>query len=122
MGEKVKILLLNPPMNYGAYNEAGRIYLDKSYPPLGLAYIAAVLEKQKYTVKFLDLADTPLENVEKIIKTEKPQIVGISCNLTDYRWGSFKLAQIIKEIDPEIKVIMGGSHATHMYEQILANF
>jgi anaerobic magnesium-protoporphyrin IX monomethyl ester cyclase len=118
----VKILLLNPPMNYGAYNEAGRIYLDQSYPPLGLAYVAAVLEKQKYNVKVFDFVDTPFENVEKIIRTEKPQIVGISCNLTDYRWASFELARIIKEIDPEIKVIMGGSHATHMYEQILANF
>ena len=33
----MKVLLLNPPMYYGAYNQAGRVYLDKSYPPLGLA-------------------------------------------------------------------------------------
>ena len=118
----MKILLLSPPMHYGAYNEAGRLYLDKSYPPLGLGYIAAVLEKEGYDVKVIDLVDTPFEDVEKIVKNEKPQIVGISCNLTDYRWGSFKLAQIVKRIDPNIKVIMGGSHATHMYQQILPNF
>ena len=118
----MKILLLNPPMYYGAYNEAGRIYLDKSYPPLGLAYIAAVLEKEGYDVNLLDLVDTPFADVEKIVKIEKPQIVGISCNLTDFRWGSFRLAQIVKRINPNIKVVMGGSHATYMYQQILANF
>lgn len=109
-------------MHYGAYNEAGRLYLDKSYPPLGLGYIAAVLEKEGYNVKVFDLVDVPFDDAERIIENEKPQIVGISCNLTDYRWGSFKLAQIVKRIDPNIKLIMGGSHATHMYQQILANF
>jgi hypothetical protein len=44
----MKVLLLNPPMNYGAYNQAGRVYLDKSYPPLGIAYIAATLKKEGY--------------------------------------------------------------------------
>lgn len=120
--EKVKILLLNPPMNYGAYNEGGRLYLDKSYPPLGIAYLGAVLERENYDVKILDLVDTSFEDVRKILLREKPDILGVSCNLTDYRWGSVKVAQIAKQVDPNVKVVMGGSHATHMYEQILANF
>ena len=109
-------------MYYGAYNEKGRLYLDKSYPPLGLGYIAAVLKKENYSVKLLDLVDTPFRDIERIIKNEKPQILGVSCNLTDYRWGSFKLVQIVKRVDPKIKVVMGGSHATYMYKQILTNF
>ena len=118
----MKILLLNPPMLYGAYNESGRLYLDKSYPPLGLGYIAAILEKQGYNIKAIDLIDSKFEESEEILRKEKPQIVGISCNLTDYRWSSFKLAQIAKKIDPNVIVVMGGSHATHMYEQIMNNF
>ncbi len=118
----MKVLLLNPPMYYGAYNQAGRVYLDKSYPPLGLGYIAATLKKEGYNPKVFDLIDIPFDEAEKLIEKEKPDIVGISCNLTDYRWGAFKLAQIAKRINSNTKVIMGGSHATHLYEQVLTNF
>ena len=118
----MKVLLLNPPMNYGAYNQAGRVYLDKSYPPLGLAYLAAVLKQEGYNVEVFDLVDVSFADAKKIIEREKPEIIGISCNLTDYRWGAFKLAQIAKQIKPDAKVIMGGSHATHLYEQILDKF
>ncbi len=118
----MKILLLNPPLNFGVYNQAGRIYFDRSYPPLGLAYIASVLEKEGFDVKLFDFMDTSLEDIEMIIENEKPQIVGISCNLTDYRWGSFKVAQLVKHINPKIKVVMGGCHATNMYKQIIENF
>jgi radical SAM superfamily enzyme YgiQ (UPF0313 family) len=122
IGENVKILLLNPPMHYGAYNEAGRIYVDKSYPPLGLGYLAAVLEKEGYDVKLIDMIDTSFKDAERIIRGEKPQVVGISCNLTDFRWGAFELAKIAKRVDSNMVVVLGGSHATHLYKQILENF
>ncbi len=93
-----------------------------NYQPLGLGYLAAVLEKEGIAVKMLDLVNTPFENVEGMIKKEKPDIVGISCNLTNLRWGSFRLAQIVKRVDPNIKVVMGGVHATAMYQQVLTNF
>ena len=109
-------------MNYGVYNQAGRIYVDKSYPPLSIGYLAAVLEKEGYDVEALDLVDTSLEDAERILRNKEPQIVGVSCNLTDYRWGSFILAKIAKRIDPNVVVVVGGSHATHMYEQVLTNF
>ena len=118
----MKVLLLNPPMYYGAYNQAGKVYLDKSYPPLGLAYMGALLKKEGFTVQVLDLVDTPFQEAKKIIEDQTPDIVGISCNLTDYRWGSFKLAQITKQINRNITVVMGGSHATHLYKQVLTNF
>ena len=111
----MKVLLLNPPLNYGAYNQAGRLYVDKSYPPLGLGYVAAALEKDGFNVKLIDMSDTSFEDAEKTLKKEKPNVVGISCNLTDFRWGAFKLAQIVKRVDSNTVVIMGGSHATHMY-------
>ena len=109
-------------MNYGAYNEAGRQYLDKSYPPLGLGYLAAILTKYGYAVEVFDFVDTSFVEIEEFLRKKKLQIVGISCNLTDYRWGAFKLAQIVKRIDPRCTVVMGGSHATYLYEQILSNF
>src|SRR4030066_1727794 len=107
IGGKVKILLLTPPMHYGAYNEAGRLYVDKSYPPLGLGYITAVLEKEGYNVKLIDMIDTSFKDAQEIIRKEKPQVVGISCNLTDFRWGAFKLAKIAKHVNSNIVVVLG---------------
>lgn len=118
----MKILLLSPPMHYGVYNQAGRIYVDKSYPPLGLAYLASILEKEGFDVEALDLIDTSFRDAARILKDKKPSIVGISCNLTDFRRGSFKLAQIAKSVDPKVITVMGGSHATHLFEQILKKF
>ena len=118
----VKILLLNPPMNYGAYNQAGRLYVDKSYPPLGLGYIAAVLERAGFKVKLIDMIDASFEDAETTLRMEKPDVIGISCNLTDFRWGALKLSQIAKHVDSNIVVILGGSHATYLYKQILENF
>ena len=96
--------------------------LTNHYPPLGLAYIGALLKKEGYDVQVHDLVDTPFEEAKKLIEKQNPNIVGISCNLTDYRWGAFKLAQIVNQISPNIKVVMGGSHATHLYDQIFKNF
>ena len=66
----MKVLLLNPPMYYGAYNQAGKVYLDKSYPPLGLAYMGALLKKEGFTVQVLDLVDTPFQEAKKIIEDQ----------------------------------------------------
>jgi anaerobic magnesium-protoporphyrin IX monomethyl ester cyclase len=118
----MKVLLLNPPMNYGAYNQAGRVYLDKSYPPLGLAYIAAILKKNGFNVKLFDLIDVEFDEAKKLIEKEKPDVIGISCNLTDYRWGSFRIAELAKQTSRNVTVVLGGSHVTHLYEQVLTNF
>src|SRR3972149_7563295 len=109
-------------MRYGVYNEAGRLYVDKSYPPLGLGYLAAVLEKAGYEVRLFDLFDVTFEEAERMIKEEKADVVGISCNLTDFRWSSIRLAQIAKRVNPNVVVVMGGSHVTNLYRQILENF
>ena len=118
----MKVLLLNPSMRYGVYNEAGRLYVDKSYPPLGLGYLAAVLEKAGYEVRLFDLFDATFEEAERMIKEEKADVVGISCNLTDFRWSSIRLAQIAKRVNPNVVVVMGGSHVTNLYRQIIENF
>ncbi len=48
----IKILLINPPHSYPI-----------KAPPLGLAYIAAILEKKELDVRIIDLA---VENKGKI--------------------------------------------------------
>ncbi len=93
--------------------------------PLGLATLGAVLEDKGHKVKVFDLSDIVWEEAQhkarEIIKSGKPDLIGISSMCTN-RISSFKLIKLAKEINPKIKIIMGGPHSTLMYEQLLNNF
>lgn len=91
----------------------------KPEAPLGLMYIQAVLDKEGYESKIVDLYDSYNE-IRHIITSYNPDVVGISC-FTFFRKSSFELAKIAKEISPRIKVVMGGPHATFLWGQILRN-
>lgn len=107
----MKILLLSPPMKYRFVTN----------PPLGIAYLQSILEKNNYEVKSIDMFNYSFKKCEKEIRKYDPDIVGISC-FTNERANSFKLAEICKNINPDIKVIMGGPHATFLSDQIISNF
>jgi len=85
--------------------------LDVSYPPLGILSLAAILEKNNISVKVIDVGaeKQSLANTIKIIKKEKPIIVGISA-MTPLLQGSVTLAKKIKQINKEIKICLGGPH------------
>jgi len=90
-------------------------------PPLGLAWIAAVLEREGIEVKVIDAPTIGLSEQEfmKIIDTWSPDIVGIS-SLTPTIYLAYRTAKITKDVDSNIKVIIGGPHATFMWSDILA--
>ena len=54
--------------------------------PLGLAYIAAALEKNSYPVDIYDnyLLERPIEEVKSEIGKRQPKIVGITCSSLTY--------------------------------------
>jgi len=115
----METLLLNPPL-FDA-TEYGKPPLLSAGAPLGLAYIGAFAKKEGYNVRVNDLYFWPWDKVRRYLRTEKPKIVGITC-LTEGRWNAFKLAKLAKEANDSIKVVMGGHHATYMYEQILRHY
>ncbi len=87
--------------------------------PLGLAYIASVLEKKGFEVEIIDLnAQTELSNqFEDILKVLKPKIVGISC-LTPFYSTVLSLAHRAKDATGA-KIVVGGAHATALPEEML---
>ncbi|MFA5142611.1 MAG: radical SAM protein [Candidatus Omnitrophota bacterium] len=95
---------------------------NKQYwPPLGLAYIAAVLERNGHKVTIID-RDALLhrqsmsfertdEETLGTIKRVRADIVGFSAttpNIADV----FALSTKIKKISREIKIVLGGPHST----------
>jgi len=94
---------------------------DPSDPPLGIAYIGAVLLKEGFNVTLIDAyADNLNEDqVLSILKKNDVQFVGISCNYAPLHNPTLKLAKKIKEHFKNIFIAVGGNHATALSEYII---
>lgn len=118
----MKTLLINPPQAFfpGSDPPAANI-------PLGLLYIAAVLDKAGYNVEILDALMTdlpfrkkgditevgmPYEKIREEIQRRKPDIVGIANPFTSQVEHAVRVADIVKEIDSSILTVVGGPHVT----------
>jgi anaerobic magnesium-protoporphyrin IX monomethyl ester cyclase len=125
----MKVLLVNPPQTFypGSDAPAGNL-------PLGLLYIAAVLEKSGSSVEVLDafmtevsirkIGDTaeigmPYERIAEKIKNVKPDIVGIANPFTCQVQHAIKVAKIVKEMDPDVLTVVGGPHVSAVPEEFL---
>jgi len=114
----MNILLINPPAeNEIIGNNPSIIEEERGYnPPLGLLYIAAYLEK--HTQHKVEILDTQVEEIaynrlKDIIAKKNPDLVGITA-MTFTLLDVIKTAQIVKSIDRDIKVVLGGPHI-HIY-------
>jgi anaerobic magnesium-protoporphyrin IX monomethyl ester cyclase len=89
-------------------------------PPLGLAYVAAALEKADFQVEIFDNYNLkkPNEQVKLEIKRFEPEIVGITCGSVTYR-RCIETAKAVKEVLPSCKVVVGGWHPSYMPESLL---
>lgn len=125
----MKILLIQSPFT------VLRTETKKCHPPLGLAYLAAVL-KENHEVLILDaLAEgyereevidkkylrygLPFEEIKKKIAGFRPDVVGISCLFSAQSDNVHKMCGIIKEIDKRIVTILGGAHPSALPEEVL---
>lgn len=89
-------------------------------PPLGLAWIAAVLERAGHKVRIID---SPTEGIKLTtfineVKSWSPDVVGLTA-LTPTVYKAYDTVKAIKEYDKDIPVVMGGPHVTFMYDEAL---
>ncbi len=118
----MKLLLINPPQTFypGSEPPAGNL-------PIGLMYIAAVLQKADYRVEILDafMADStfqkngdtisvgmPFERIKQEILERKPDIVGIAGPFTCQIENALKISNLTKEANPSILTVVGGPHVS----------
>lgn len=118
----MKVLLIFPPISlkerYGRQIEG----LGGVLPPLGLAYIAAVLEEQKYDVEILDAPALSLraEQLPREVSARNPDLVGISA-ITPFFSRTLEAVEAIRNACPDTTTVLGGPHASLFPEQTLAN-
>ncbi len=113
----MKVLMINPPYSSSKYKFIGLVA-----PPLGIAYIAAMLERNGVEVKILDspALEYGHEAVKKEIRAYSPDIVAIT-SVTPTIGSALKTAQISKEACPNAITVLGGYHPTFTYQEVLKN-
>ena len=124
-----KILLMTP--RYTLYKNDIR----RAVTPMGLASIAAFLEKEGYEVKIIDVAIEGYHNlkehgefvtyglsdeeIKKNIKEFNPDVVGVSCIFSTQYENAKAILKLTKELNKNIITLIGGSHPTYDIENVI---
>jgi len=114
----LKILLISPP---NRIKPSLGEYHSYAIPPLGLLYIAAVLESKGFSSKVLDMRFNGMDQkkLDEMLDHMKPDLVGITSMTSNFPAAEY-IAKFVKLRCPESLVVMGGVHATFMHREILA--
>lgn len=146
MKKKIKILLIQPPVlrkpkkweENPLVNEFWKTVnmVDVQYgdidtePNHGLLSIGAILKKNGYNIKLCDFHSLfmyyikkknkyiSLKQIEKMLLHEKFTHVCISCLTPNSHW-AYSIVKILKKINPNCYIILGGIHATFNARDIL---
>lgn len=114
MGTTARVALVNPPALQGVFHH-------HPYLPMGLAYLAAVLEEKGNQVTVLDCIAEGIDQnqLKQKLSAFNPDVVGVS-SMTPMALSTMMAAKGAKEACPNATVVLGGPHATFMDKEILS--
>jgi anaerobic magnesium-protoporphyrin IX monomethyl ester cyclase len=94
-----------------------------AWPPLGILYCAGTLNAGGIEVSLLDqpAKGFSLDQTVKWVKQEDPDIIGFSVLLSAAKEAP-KIAERVKQENPDITVVFGSHHATFNAERILQKY
>ena len=121
----MRVLLVNPPSaneivscNPKFLNE------ERGYtPPLGILYLASYVKKfSDFEVQVLDCQAEKVSyaDLPHIIEIKRPDVIGITA-MTFTLIDALKFIEIVKKINPQIIIVLGGPHP-HIYPEETINF
>jgi len=118
---KVNILLIHIPPLFHRISSSKQFKTKAIiYPPVGLLYIGRSLEDEGHNVEIIDF-NTEKHPKETLIKSlPSADAVGISIYTMTHREAAH-IAQLIKEINPDIPIIIGGPHCTYHPDKALSD-
>lgn len=105
----MKVVLINPPPGKAKGINAAMIM-----PPLGLLYLAAVLEQHGHEVQVIDahLTGSDSRDIAESFK-HKPDLIGLSTNITNYK-KSIECSVALKDIYPDSFIVLGGPYISSL--------
>ena len=109
----MQVTLVNPPYPAGSHRHPPFI-------PLGIGYLAAVLEKNGFDVNVIDCQalKLTLNQVRGELSKRRPDVVGLTSTTLTYN-SAIKIIDVAKKTLPKCVTILGGSHVTFWDENAL---
>ncbi len=128
----VDLLLLHAPSVYD-FRERAILYgpVSDMIPsstvfemyPLGFLTIASYLHDRGMHVRVVNLALRMMNSrrfdVPRFLARQKPAAIGIDLHWLPHAHGALEVARIVKEIHPNIPVIMGGLSSTYYHRELI---
>lgn len=121
----MRVTLVNPPLDSVLRN--GHVspvtaYLFYNSAPLGLLYIAAVLEQHGHQVAVIDAAAERLDvpGTVKAVERTHPDVVGIGSTTVVFETTRL-LAEALKGAAPHLPIVLGGYHVTLLPDEAMAD-
>ena len=120
----MRTILINPPLD--SVLRDGHVspvtsYLFYNSAPLGLLYIAGMLEQSGEEVSVIDAAAERLDipgTVERIQKFQ-PDVIGIGSTTVVFE-SARELARALKSVLPDVPLLLGGYHVTLLPQEAMS--
>lgn len=119
----LKILLISPSSIVEG-RSGSRINMRSLSPPLGLLYVAAVLQKEGHVVEVLDMnceKDLTTDELSRRLRSSQPDLIGMSTLAQTFR-NVAEVARTCKEELPHCPIVIGGYSATFNHDKILGKY
>lgn len=119
----MRICLINPGYTLDPAEDFDNSLSGYSVPHLGLGYIASYLRNNNYHVDLIECMGQKISNqsLYKMIKTNNYAAIGISV-YDDNRLNAMRIVKMIRKINPDIFVFLGGYTPTLSYKTVLKCF
>ncbi len=112
----MKILLTHA---YFLNDDPKEMVIMKPYPPLGILYVSAYLEKHGFQNDVFDSTFSNFETLQKQILETEPDVIGVYTNLMT-KLNVLKLIQFVRaQKNLSTKIILGGPEVRHHKEKFL---
>jgi anaerobic magnesium-protoporphyrin IX monomethyl ester cyclase len=112
----MRIVLIHPNYHSGGAEIAG------NWPPAWVAYLTGPLKAAGFTdIRFIDAMTNDLsdEQLRAQLADADADIVGAT-SITPSIYQAERALQIAKELNPDVVTVLGGVHATFMFNQVLS--
>ena len=129
----MKVLLISPYVDLNFDRSVELENREDFYPSAALLYLAAILRANDYEPIIIDLNNAVvhsqkekyLDYCKKIIidslNEHKPDLVGLNCIFSGTFPDVLEFARTVKSHSPDVKISVGGIHATSFPREILTN-
>jgi radical SAM superfamily enzyme YgiQ (UPF0313 family) len=106
----MKVMLIDAPYKF-LYGPFEKVF--SKYPPYGLMQISSLLKNNGIEVQLIDpeIEGYDANSLANKIKQYQPDIIGISC-MTSNLLVAYEIAKLIKFVNPDIFIILGGPHVS----------